>query len=70
MRLWWLCRVARGLWPDRNPLRRRCDRAEAAVVAGLAAGLLAGAPLAAAGAGHWVYTAGVHAERAQQAARH
>ena len=40
----WLRRV-RGWWPDRNPLRRRCDRAEAALVTVLVAVFLAGAPL-------------------------
>jgi len=38
-------RVARGLWPDRNPLRRTSDRAEAAMVAVLIAAFLIGAPL-------------------------
>lgn len=65
-----LGRLTRGLWPDHNPLRRPCDRAEAAIVAGLLAGLLIGVPLAAFAAGHWVYTVGVQAERAQLAARH
>ena len=43
----WAVRVLRGLWPDRNPLRRTIDRAEAVVVAGLAVVFLAGVPLAA-----------------------
>ena len=37
--------VVRGLWPDRNPLRRSSDRAEAGIIAGLAAAFLLGAPL-------------------------
>ncbi len=37
--------VVRGLWPDRNPLRRSSDRAEAGIIAGLAAAFLIGAPL-------------------------
>ena len=41
----WAVRVVRGLWPDRNPLRRTIDRAEAVVVAGLAIVFLAGPPL-------------------------
>ena len=65
----WLRRLARGLWPDRNPLRRRCDRAEAVIVAGLLAGFLAGAPVAALAAGHWAYTANLRTEHAQQATR-
>lgn len=60
-------RLVRGLWPDRNPLRRRSDRAEAALVAGLLAGLLAGAPTAAITAGGWAYSAGIRAEHAQRA---
>ena len=35
----------RGLWPDRNPLRRSSDRAEAGIVAALAVAFLLGAPL-------------------------
>jgi hypothetical protein len=38
-------RVARGLWPDHNPLRRTSDRAEAGMVAALAVAFLLGAPL-------------------------
>jgi len=37
--------VMRGLWPDHNPLRRASDRAEAGIIAGLAAAFLLGAPL-------------------------
>ena len=38
-------RAVRGLWPDHNPLRRGCDRAEAGIIAGLAVAFLAGGPL-------------------------
>ena len=62
----WAVRVVRGLWPDRNPLRRTIDRAEAVVVAGLAIVFLAGVPLAAVAAGHY---AGDHASRAATAQR-
>jgi hypothetical protein len=58
-----LARLARGLWPDRNPLRRATDRAEAAVVAGLLAAFLAGSPAAAIMAWHWVSDAGLRAEQ-------
>ena len=51
----WAVRAVRGLWPDRNPLRRTVDRAEAGVVAALAVAFLAGAPLAAVAAGHYAY---------------
>lgn len=40
-------RLARGLWPDRNPLRRAPDRAEAGMVALLIMALLVGAPIVA-----------------------
>jgi hypothetical protein len=45
-------RAVRGLWPDRNPLRRGMDRAEATIVAGLAVVFLAAAPVMAVTAGH------------------
>jgi hypothetical protein len=69
-RVTWLGRLARGLWPDRNPLRRATDRAEAAVAAVLVAAFLAGVPLAALTAGHWAYAAGLRAERSQQESWH
>ena len=65
-----LARLVRGLWPDRNPLRRRCDRAEGAVVAGLLFAFLAGAPVAALAAEHWVYAASLRTERVEEAAWH
>ena len=45
-------RAARGLWPDRNPLRRTVDRVEAVAVAALAVVFLAAAPVAALTPGH------------------
>lgn len=57
----------RGWWPDRNPLRRGADRAQAAIVTGLLGAFLAGAPLAAIGAARW---AGGAAEHAQRTARY
>jgi len=63
-------RLARGLWPNRNPLRRAADRAEAAVGAALLAAFLVGAPTAAVLAGHWAYATGMRTERAEQADRH
>lgn len=64
-----LGRLVRGLWPDRNPLRRRSDRLEAAAAGLLLAGLLAGAPAAAFTAGSWAYGVGSQIERAQLAER-
>jgi len=63
-------RVVRGLWPDRNPLRRRLDRVEGVVVGGLAVAFLAGAPLAAAVGGHLTYMYGARTAHTQQAAWH
>ena len=48
-------RAVRGLWPDRNLVRRRVDRVEAAIVGALLAAFLAGAPFAAIAAGHAGY---------------
>lgn len=58
-------RWLRGLRPGRNPLRRASDRAEAALVAGLAAALLAGVPLAALSAARSSHDAGVRALHTQ-----
>ncbi|MFI5064296.1 MAG: hypothetical protein ACHP9Z_10000 [Streptosporangiales bacterium] len=57
----------RGLWPDRNPLRRASDRAEATVVAAALVIFLIGGPLLALAAGHWAGAAALRVERAQQA---
>jgi hypothetical protein len=50
---------------DRNPLRRRIDRVEAGVLAGLIAVFLIGAPVLVAGAGHLARAAGLRALRTQ-----
>ena len=63
-------RAVRGLWPDRNPLRRTIDRIEAAVAGALVVAFLAGAPLAAAAGGHAAYGIAARTARAQQAAWH
>ena len=62
-------RLWRGLWPDHNPLRRTCDRMEAALAAGLLAAFLISAPLLALFAGQWAYGTSLHAEHAERAAR-
>jgi hypothetical protein len=59
-------RLWRGLWPDHNPLRRTCDRVEAAIVAGLLVAFLIGAPLLALAAGRWAYGTSLRAERAER----
>jgi hypothetical protein len=61
----WFC----GLWPDRNPLRRASDRADAAIIACLIVALLIGMPLVAAVVGLWTYDAEYRAEHAQAAWR-
>jgi hypothetical protein len=59
-------RAVRGLWPDRNPLRRTLDRVEAAIVAGLAIAFLAGAPVAAVTAAHVAAATGARTTQAQR----
>jgi hypothetical protein len=58
--------TVRGLWPDRNPLRRGVDRAEAAIAGALAVVFLAGAPLAAMVAGHLAHAAASRTAVAQR----
>ena len=65
----WLRRW-RGFWPDRNPLRRRCDRAEAAIVTVLLAVFLADAPLMALAAGRWAQDSGQRTGHTQLARWH
>ncbi len=60
-------RAVRGLWPDRNPLRRTVDRVEAVLAGLLAVAFLAGAPAAAVAARHAAYAIGSSAAQAQQA---
>jgi hypothetical protein len=62
-----LARQARRLGLDRNPLRRRTDRIEFSVAAGLLALFLVGAPLVGALAGRWAQQGGLREQRAQQA---
>ena len=63
----WLARLLRGLRPDRNPLRRGSDRAEAVVLAALLAAFLAVAPFAALAAGHWASASATRQAQAQRA---
>jgi hypothetical protein len=55
----------RGLWPDRNPLRRASDRMAAAIVAATLLAFLVGAPLAALAAGRWAQAAALQVARSQ-----
>ncbi len=61
-----LARLARLMGLGRNPLRRRTDRIEAWVSAGLLAVFLVGAPLSWTGVGRWVHQVGLREQRAQQ----
>jgi hypothetical protein len=54
---------------DGNPLRRRIDRVEAAMVAGLIAVFLISAPMLAAATGHWIASAGMREQRTEVAWR-
>lgn len=47
-----------GLWPGHNPLRRRCDRVEGVILAGLMAAFVIGGPLA---AGRWAHAGAARA---------
>ena len=61
-----LTRLARRFWMGKNPLRRRTDRIEAWITAGLLAAFLVGAPLFSVAAGRWVQHGGLLEQRAQQ----
>jgi hypothetical protein len=56
--------------PDRNPLRRRLDRAEAFIFGGLVVAAVAGAPVAATVAGGWAHADGARAAQVQRETRH
>jgi hypothetical protein len=66
----WLGRVARGVRPDRNPLRRRLDRVEAFIFGGLVVVAAAGAPVAATVADGWGRADAARAAQVQQQTRH
>jgi hypothetical protein len=63
----WLARLLRGRRLDRNPLRRRSDRAETVVLGALLAAFLAVAPFAAHAAGSWAYAVSAREAQAQRA---
>jgi hypothetical protein len=65
-----LARLIRRWRPDRNPLRRGADRAEAAIMVALLAVFLFGAPVTAIAAGQWAAASGLRAEHAQAAWHH
>ena len=61
--------LARRIGLDRNPLRRRIDRVQAALALLLIAAFLTAAPVLTAVAGHWARTVGLGQEHAQRAWR-
>jgi hypothetical protein len=70
MRGRWYCRLVRGFLPDRNPLRRACDRVETLLLAGLFVAAVVAAPFAAQAASHAAYAGALRTQQAQQTARH
>lgn len=69
-RVTWLSRFVRGRRPDRNPLRRACDRVETAVLAVLVIAFLAGAPFTALAAAGWALARGHQVEVTEQSSWH
>jgi hypothetical protein len=63
----WTARLLRGRRLDRNPLRRRSDRAETVVLGALLAAFLATAPFAAYAAGGWAHASAMRDAQAQRA---
>ncbi len=61
--------LARRIGLDRNPLRRRIDRVQAALTLLLVAAFLTALPLLTAVAGHWARTVGMGQEHAERAWR-
>jgi hypothetical protein len=61
--------LARRIGLDRNPLRRRIDRVQAALALLLIAAFLTAAPVLTAVAGHWARTVGMGQEHAERAWR-
>ena len=57
----------RGLWPDRNPLRRTSDRLAAAIVGVTLIVFLVGAPVVALIAGRWAEAAAFSVAKSQHA---
>lgn len=63
-----LARLLRGWRLDRNPLRRRSDRAETVMLGVLVAAFIVIAPFAAHAAGSWAYATSAREAQAQRAA--
>ena len=65
-----LRRKLREFWPGPSPLRRRWDRAEAAMLGGLLVAFVIGGTLAALIAGRWAYEGALRARHAELATVH
>jgi hypothetical protein len=63
-------RLVRLIWPDGNPLRRKLDRAEAAIVTALTVVFLLAAPLTVTVASHAAYSSGTRSALAERTAWH
>ena len=63
----WMGRFIRGRRLDENPLRRRSDRAETAILAGVLVALLAGGPFAVQAGGGFAHALALHEQRSQLA---
>lgn len=63
-------RWLRSWWPDSNPLRRPCDRAQTVILVGLLITFLILAPALALFAARLAYGAALHSQRAELSARH
>jgi hypothetical protein len=63
-------RWVRSWWPDSNPLRRPCDRAQAVILTGLLITFLILAPALALFAARLACSAALHSQRAQLSTRH
>lgn len=64
----WIGRFIRGRRFDDNPLRRRSDRAETVILAGMLVALLAGGPFAVPAGGGFAHALAMHEQRSQLAA--
>jgi hypothetical protein len=66
----WLYRAVRGARPDRNPLRRRTDRVETCLLAGLFVAAAAGTPFAAKAVSRAADTTALNVRQEQLATTH
>lgn len=66
----WLVRIARGVRPDRNPVRRRSDRLETFIFAGSIVVAAVAAPFVVPAAAEASHSAAVSAQSAERTTRH